>query len=143
MMSSRSRVEAWRVHTSYNYGATAVQEAPEISVPQHRPAVRTIHRTQPSGLGAAAIRFALTLGVVLSLCAVNTMLARAYVKTSNHLIRLKKQEARLLDENETLKIDVSRLKSPDRIADIASKKLGLSTAKNNIYVSVGTPAKKR
>ena len=39
-----------------------------------------------------------------------------------------------MDENETLKIDVERLRSPERITSIAEKKLGMQTARSNIYV---------
>jgi cell division protein FtsL len=140
MMNQRNRAVAWRLHTAYNYGATAPAELPDFQVPERQHNVEK-RKAQKTRISVSVIQFALTIGVVLSLCAVNTMLARVFVANSNYLIRLKQQEARLLNENETLKIDVGRLKSPDRIADIASKKLGLSTARNNIYVTVEKPAK--
>ena len=70
-------------------------------------------------------------------------LSEMYVTKTSDLIQLKQEEADLLDENETLKMDVERLRSPERIAGIASKKSGLSTARSNIYVRMEkTPQKK-
>ena len=64
----------------------------------------------------------------------NVALSEQYVVKTNALVNLKKQEETLLEINQSLKIDVDRLKSPGRITGIASSKLGMSTARNNIYV---------
>ena len=64
----------------------------------------------------------------------NVVLSESYVARTNALVQLKKQEATLLGENQTLKIDVDKLKSPQRITELASSKLGLSTARSNIYM---------
>jgi len=65
---------------------------------------------------------------------VNIVLNKLYFTHSQALIQLKSEEAKCLDENETLKIDVERLRSPERITSIAEKKLGMKTARSNIYV---------
>ncbi len=64
----------------------------------------------------------------------NVVLSESYVARTNALVQLKKQEATLVGENQTLKIDVDKLKSPERITSLASSKLGLSTARSNIYM---------
>ena len=64
----------------------------------------------------------------------NVVLSECYVARTNALVQLKKQEAILVGENQTLKIDVDKLKSPERITQLASSKLGLSTARSNIYM---------
>ena len=81
----------------------------------------------------------LSIVIMLILVAANTFLAKVVMDQSYNLIQMKKQEAALIDKNVTLRIDVSRLKSPNRIASIASKKLGLNTARENIYVNINVP----
>lgn len=88
---------------------------------------------------AASKKFVLSIVIMLILVAANTFLAKVVMDQSYNLIQMKKQEAALIDKNVTLRIDVSRLKSPNRIASIASKKLGLNTARENIYVNINVP----
>lgn len=64
----------------------------------------------------------------------NVALSELYFVRAQALVKLKNLEAQALDENETLKIDVERLRSPERITSIAEKKLGMQTARSNIYV---------
>ena len=70
----------------------------------------------------------------ISLIFVNVALSELYFVRAQALVKLKNLEAQALDENETLKIDVERLRSPERITSIAEKKLGMQTARSNIYV---------
>ena len=75
------------------------------------------------------------LGVVSVLCYFgNVVLSEFYVVKTNSLVNLKQREETLLEQNQALKIEVDRLKSPARITGIASSKLGMSTARSNIYV---------
>ncbi len=68
----------------------------------------------------------------------NVAISELYVVNTGTLVNLKKQEAALLSENQTLKLDVDRLSSPERITAIASSKLGMSTARSNIYVHMNS-----
>lgn len=61
-----------------------------------------------------------------------------YVRQNTELMNMKKQQKALIAQNETLKLDVERLKSPERITTIASKQLGMTTARSNIYVTART-----
>ncbi len=56
------------------------------------------------------------------------------VQNGNQLLSLKMQETQLINKNNELKIEVERLKGPERIIGIAQKQLGMSVARNNIYV---------
>ena len=114
-------------HTAYNYGNTAAQEEPLYEVPFYEPAKKS--RTRSKVASAASKKFVLSIVIMLILV----------MDQSYNLIQMKKQEAALIDKNVTLRIDVSRLKSPNRIASIASKKLGLNTARENIYVNINVP----
>ncbi|WP_035224104.1 cell division protein FtsL [Acidaminococcus sp. BV3L6] len=124
-------------HTAYNYGNTATQEEPLYEVPFYEPAKKS--RTRSKVASAASKKFVLSIVIMLILVAANTFLAKVVMDQSYNLIQMKKQEAALIDKNVTLRIDVSRLKSPNRIASIASKKLGLNTARENIYVNINVP----
>ena len=68
----------------------------------------------------------------------NVAISELYVVNTSNLVNLKKQEATLLGENQTLKLDVDRLSSPERITAIAGSKLGMSTARSNIYVHMNS-----
>lgn len=88
-------------------------------------------RQEEEYCGATGCIFA---GLVLLLVFVNVALSELYFTRCQALVQLKGVEAQELDENETLKIDVERLRSPERITSIATNKLGMQTARSNIYV---------
>lgn len=87
-----------------------------------------------------AFRHQVLFLVMLGICCyfANVVLSESYITRTNALLQLKRQEAALLGENETLKIDVDKLKSPERITELASSRLGLSTARSNIYMHAGS-----
>ena len=58
----------------------------------------------------------------------------AAVARSESLVALKQQEATLLLKNSEIKIEVEQLKGPERVTSIAEKQLGMTVARNNIYV---------
>jgi len=64
----------------------------------------------------------------------SVMLSEAYVCKTSALVNMKYEEEQLLTKNEALKIDVDRLSNPARITGLATVKLGMSTARSNIYV---------
>jgi len=77
----------------------------------------------------------IALFVVGILCYLGSvMLSEVYVSKTSALVNMKHEEQQLLTKNEALKIDVDRLSNPARIAGLATTKLGMSTARSNIYV---------
>ena len=52
----------------------------------------------------------------------------------SELVSLRKQESALINKNNELKIEVEQLKGPERIIGLAEQHLGMSVARNNIYV---------
>ena len=60
--------------------------------------------------------------------------SESLVRTGDNLVALKQQEASLLLKNSEIKIEVEQLKGPERITSIAEKQLGMTVARNNIYV---------
>lgn len=127
-----SRPVEWPSHHPYSYGSTAVQE--EVIPGHDRPSRPVRPKKAVRGQNIQLRRVAFLVCLVLSLVFVNIVLNKLYFTHSQALIQLKSEEAKCLDENETLKIDVERLRSPERITSIAEKKLGMKTARSNIYV---------
>ena len=52
----------------------------------------------------------------------------------SELVSLRKQESALINKNNELRIEVEQLKGPERIIGLAEQHLGMSVARNNIYV---------
>lgn len=122
---------SWRTQNMYTYGSAAYQEE---EIHEHR--VQQSENIEKQQKDMIIVRrrvvFLALLGVLFYFG--NVALSEHYVVQSNALTQLKRQEAKYLDENEALKIDVEKLRSPDRITGIAKKELGMSTARSNIYV---------
>lgn len=121
----------WHSHTAYTYGSAAYQEE-EIRERQQKQPVNTKKQEKDAEILRHQVVLLAVLGVLFYFG--NVALSENYITKSNALIQLKKQEAECLDRNEALKIDVERLRSPERITSIAKKELGMTTARSNIYV---------
>lgn len=59
------------------------------------------------------------------------------VHYGNEIIALQRQETRLINKNNELKIEVEQLKGPGRVIRFAERELGMSVARSNIYVKAG------
>ena len=81
-------------------------------------------------------RLFFTAGVILAMYFATVMRSAALVSAGNELVKLQTQESRLIARNSELKIEVDRLKGPERITSIAEKQLGMKVARSNIYVKV-------
>lgn len=90
------------------------------------------NKKEASTTNARTVFVVVAVGIACYLCGV--VLGSTYFRGCNALVALKIQEEDLLAKNEALQIDVDKLRNPARITDIASRQLGMSTARNNIYV---------
>jgi cell division protein FtsL len=72
--------------------------------------------------------------VIVAMYAIAVVRSETLVRTGAALINLQQQEAQLIMKNSELKIEVEKLKEPERITQIAEKQLGMSVARSNIYV---------
>ena len=72
--------------------------------------------------------------VLLVMVAYFAARSESLVRTGDELVALKQQEATLLLKNSEIKIEVEQLKGPERVTSIAEKQLGMTVARNNIYV---------
>ena len=79
-------------------------------------------------------RFMIFAVAVLATYLLSVVRSEAMVTHGSHLVSLSKQESMLINKNNELKIEVEQLKGPERIIGLAEQNLGMSVARNNIYV---------
>ena len=71
---------------------------------------------------------------VLTTYLLSVVRSEAMVTYGSELVSLRKQESALINKNNELRIEVEQLKGPERIIGLAEQHLGMSVARNNIYV---------
>jgi cell division protein FtsL len=74
-----------------------------------------------------------------------TMQSESIVRAGYGLVELKAEAAKLEKENELLRLDIARLKSPERIQHIATRQLGMVMPQNTYYAAkqpASSPAEK-
>ena len=79
-------------------------------------------------------RFMIFAVAVLATYLLSVVRSEAMVTHGSHLVSLRKQESMLINKNNELKLEVEQLKGPERIIGLAEQNLGMSVARNNIYV---------
>ena len=79
-------------------------------------------------------RFMIFAVAVLATYLLSVVRSEVMVTYGSELVSLRKQESALINKNNELKIEVEQLKGPERIIGLAEQHLGMSVARNNIYV---------
>ena len=79
-------------------------------------------------------RFMIFAVAVLATYLLSVVRSEAMVTYGSELVSLRKQETLLINKNNELRIEVEQLKGPERIIGLAEQHLGMSVARNNIYV---------
>lgn len=162
-MRQLRRIEYENLNTNYSYGnlaediwAAAEGEAEIVSPPKKvarkkkfkwnffkrakKPLVRDEKKVYPKGgqnygtnlvKRVSAICFGI-VAVAYFLCVVS---GNWVVETQMQLVAVQHEEARLIKELSEMQIAVEQLKGPERIREIASSKLGMVVARDNIYVN--------
>lgn len=64
-----------------------------------------------------------------------TLQSEFIVRSGYNLVQLKAQAAKLEKENELLRLDIAKLKSPQRIQQIATSQLGMVMPQTMLYAS--------
>lgn len=123
-------------YSNYNNTSLARKIAVPSAPPLEQPQVRKQAAPKESSLlGQRIVIMAVTLAVFAF-----TMVARSNVMIAegNALVDLRRQEAELIRQNDLLRLEVNKLKSPERINTIAKDVLGMTIAKQNIYINKET-----
>lgn len=82
---------------------------------------------------ALRIKCLATVLLVAAVAVVVTVRSETIVRTGYELVQMKLQTVTLQKENELLRLDIARLRSPQRIQEIATVELGMVMPKNVYY----------
>ncbi|WP_094605649.1 Cell division protein FtsL [Sporomusa silvacetica DSM 10669] len=73
------------------------------------------------------------------MAAVTTMQSATIIQAGYDLVKVKSQVAKIEKENELLRLDIAKLKSPQRIEEFATKNLGMVVPRNAYYATTVMP----
>lgn len=94
---------------------------------------KTEHLPQISRLNIALrVKCLVTVIIATIIAMVVTVQSESIVRTGYNLVKMKAQVAKIEKENEVLRLDIAKLKSPQRIQQIATTQLGM-VVPQNIY----------
>lgn len=94
--------------------------------------IQTAPSSKPAPQHRAALRAkCLLMAVMIAIAAMFiTVRSEAIIRAGYDLVQLKAQAAKMEKENEALKLEIARLKSPQRIQHIATNQLGMVVPQN-------------
>lgn len=73
--------------------------------------------------------------LVVAMAMLVTVHSEAIVRAGYDLVETKAQAAKLERENEAMKLEIAKLKSPQRIQQIATRELGMVVPQNTYYAT--------
>lgn len=73
--------------------------------------------------------------LAIIMAAVTTIQSAAIIQAGYDLVKVKSQVAKIEKENELLRLDIAKLRSPQRIEEFATKNLGMVVPQNAYYAS--------
>ena len=73
--------------------------------------------------------------LVVAMAMLITVHSEAIVRAGYDLVEMKAQAAKLERENEAMKLEIAKLKSPQRIQQIATRELGMVMPQNAYYAT--------
>lgn len=115
-------------------------ELPQIDVPVQTPERKPVRQETRKPNRSLRVR-CLTLAVFLTVMGVFVMARSAMIVSEGYaLVEMKSQAIKLDKENEVLRLEVAKLKSPQRIQAIATTQLGM-VVPANVYCAVNAQPK--
>ncbi|MBP2651448.1 MAG: cell division protein FtsL [Firmicutes bacterium] len=105
--------------------------------PQKQPQSNRRKRPQPNWqLRSKCLKL---VAVAIMAAMVVTLHSEAMVRSGYSLVQMKKEAAKLEKENDLLRLEIAKLKSPERVAKIATSELGLVKPKNAYFADGYAP----
>ncbi|MCX7780027.1 MAG: cell division protein FtsL [Negativicutes bacterium] len=101
------------------------------ATPAPAPAPRTILRARPE----PRLKCLITIAVIAVMAMLVTLQSASIVKAGYELVQIKAQMAKMEKENEQLRLDIAKMKSPQRIQAIATQELGMIVPKTVYHAS--------
>lgn len=102
-----------------------------------KPVVKPAAKRADSGVRRQGLQI---MFLVIAAVMLITVHSEAIIHSGYDLVQMKAQAAQLEKENEALKLDIAKLKSPQRIQQIATSELGMVQPQNAYYASAAAPA---
>lgn len=81
------------------------------------------------------VKCLLLVVLVAAMAAVTTVQSAITIQAGYDLVKVKSEVAKIEKENELLRLDIAKLKSPQRIEEFAMKNLGMVVPKNAYYAT--------
>lgn len=81
------------------------------------------------------VKCLLLVVLVAAMAAITTVQSAAIIQAGYDLVKVKSDVAKIEKENELLRLDIAKLKSPQRIEEFAIKNLGMVVPKNAYYAT--------
>jgi cell division protein FtsL len=94
--------------------------------------VAAVSPRQDNGLKRKCLQIILLVAAAAMMVTIQSEIT---VRAGYDLVELKAQAAKLEKENELLRLDVARLKSPERIQQLATRELGMVMPQNTYYAT--------
>lgn len=105
------------------------QESDIYQQPKSIPVVRPLPKLDI----ALRVKCLITVLLVAAVAVVVTVRSEAIVRSGYELVQMKSKSLSLQKENELLRLDIAKLKSPQRIQEIATVELGMVMPKHVYY----------
>lgn len=86
------------------------------------------------------VKCLILVSLAMLIAGVTTLQRAAIVQAGYDLVKVKSQVAQIEKENELLRLEIAKLKSPQRIEEIAIKELGMVIPKNAYFAAATTTA---
>lgn len=102
------------------------------------PAKEPVVRTNVQKKTALQTRCIVCISMIAVLAMLVTLQSASIVKAGYELVQIKAQMAKLEKDNDHIKLDIAKLKSPQRIQTIATRDLGMITPKAVYHASAYT-----
>ncbi|MDT8901693.1 cell division protein FtsL [Anaeroselena agilis] len=106
-----------------------------VQPPEPERAPLAVAIAQPRPYPSLRKQFLQLVLLAAALAMLITMHSAVMVRTGYDLVEMKAQAATMERENELLRLEIAKLKSPQRIQQIATKQLGMVTPQNTYYAT--------
>ena len=105
-----------------------------------QPETRPVSKPLPKLDIALRVKCLITVLLVATVAGVVTVRSEAIVRAGYELVQMKSQALSLQKENELLRLDIAKLRSPQRIQQIATVELGM-VVPEHVYYAESLPEK--
>lgn len=116
------------------------RQAEWVHYPLPQPAPQPVAVAAPRPYPSRRKQFLQLVLLAAALAMLITIHSEYMVRAGYDLVQMKAHAAKLEKDNETLRLEIAKLKSPQRIQQIATSQLGMVVPQNAYYATAAKPA---